>query len=111
MYLFKNRKRPTDMKDRLVVAKEEWGGVGATGSLESVGANYYLCNEVLLDSTGKYTRSLGIDRDGRQYKKGNVHTCQSVTSLCSRNQHNIVNQRHFNKKKKATKMGGRRLKM
>ena len=39
MYLFKNRKRPTDMKDRLVVAKEEWGGVGATGSLESVGAN------------------------------------------------------------------------
>ena len=62
-----NRNRLTDMKNRLVVAKEK-RGVGWTGRLQSVDANSYLewiSNEVLLNNTGKYIQSLGIEHDGR----------------------------------------------
>ena len=43
-------------------------GVGWTGSLGLVDANYYIqnvSNEAPLYSTGNYTQSLGIDQDGR----------------------------------------------
>ena len=33
--------------------------------------------EVLLYSMGNYIKSLGIDHDGRKYKKGNVHICMT----------------------------------
>ena len=39
--LFVNRRRLTDMENRLVVAKQGWGrGVGWMGSLGLVDANY-----------------------------------------------------------------------
>ena len=50
----------TDTENKLVVAKGEREGVGWTGSLRLVAANY----EVLLYSTGNYIQSLGIDQDG-----------------------------------------------
>ena len=53
-------------------------------------------NEVLLYSTGNYIQSLGKDHDGRKYEKKN----DWVTSLYSRNWHNIINQliKIYNKK-------------
>ena len=38
----KDRKRLMDIENRLVVAKGERKGVGWMGSLELVGANYYI---------------------------------------------------------------------
>ena len=37
--------------------------------------------EVLLDSTGNYSRFLGIDRDGREFKRGNGYEYM-IGSLC-----------------------------
>ena len=33
----------------------------------------WISNDILLYSTGNYTQSLGIDHNGRYYKKGNVY--------------------------------------
>ena len=40
----KKKKKLMDMENRLVVAQKEVGGVGWTGSLALVGANYYIWN-------------------------------------------------------------------
>ena len=45
----------------------------------------WIGNEVPLYSTGNYVQSLGIDLDGRQYKKGNIYMDDWVTLLHSRN--------------------------
>ena len=37
----------------------------------------YFCDEVLLYSTGNYIQSLGVEHDGRQCEKGNVHICMT----------------------------------
>ena len=52
------------MKNRLVVAKGDGEGVGGTGSL----GLEWMSNGVLLDSKGTIS-SLGIEHDGREYKK------------------------------------------
>ena len=54
-------------------------GMGWTGSLGLVDANYleWINNEVLLHSTGNYIQSLGVDHDGRYYKKENVYICMT----------------------------------
>ena len=46
----------------------------------NIACTYILKNmiwEVLLCSTGNYIQSLGIDHDGRQYKKGNAYICMN----------------------------------
>ena len=55
----------TDIKNRLVVAKRKGEGVGWTGNLGLVDANYYINNKVLLYSTGNHIQSPGIDHDGK----------------------------------------------
>ena len=57
-------KQSHDMKNRLVVAKGDGEGVGGTGSL----GLEWMSNGVLLDSKGTIS-SLGIEHDGREYKK------------------------------------------
>ena len=52
--------------------------MGWTGSLGLVDA---ISNEVLLCSTGNNIQSLGIDHDGRSYKKWNVYVYLWVTVL------------------------------
>ena len=72
-----NRNRFTDVENRLVVAKVEVGGSGMDGEFwVSRCKLFYLewiSNEVLPYSTGNYIQSLGIDHDGREYKKENVN--------------------------------------
>ena len=43
----------------------------------------WISKEVLLYSTGNYVQSLGIDQDGRQYKKGNVYLCMTGSLCCT----------------------------
>ena len=45
--------------------------------------------------TEKYISSPGINHNGKNIKK-NIYVCSSVTLLCSRDWHNIVNKLHFN---------------
>ena len=101
----------TDIENRPVVAKGDWGGSGRDGEF-GVGRCKllhleWISNEVLLCSTGDYVQSLGIDHDERKYKKGNVciNICVCIyiyMGHCaiqySRYWYNIVNQRYFNKK-------------
>ena len=80
------------MESRLVVAKGE--EVGWTGSLGLVDANFtfeWISNEVLLYSTRNNMQSIGIEHDGRQYKKGNGHICMTGSLYC-RNSCNIISQ-------------------
>ena len=68
-----NRKRLTDIENRLVVAMEEGEGSGMDGEF-GVGRCKlwhweWISNEVLLYSTGNSIQSLGIDHDRRQYEK------------------------------------------
>ena len=41
----------------------------------------WISNKILQYSTGNYVQSLGVDHDGRQYEKKNVHICMTG-SLC-----------------------------
>ena len=41
----------------------------------------WISHEILLHSTRNYIQSLGIDHDGREFKKGNTGICMSG-SLC-----------------------------
>ena len=41
----------------------------------------WICNGVLLNSTGNSIQSLGLDQDGRQYEKRNVYL-RMTGSLC-----------------------------
>ena len=58
-----------DIKNRLVIAKREKGGSGVDEEFGVVRCKLlhleHIRNEVLLDSTGNYIQSLGIDHDGR----------------------------------------------
>ena len=51
-------KKLMDLENRLVVAKGEEEGVGSTGNLVLIDANYgiweWISNEILLCSTGNY---------------------------------------------------------
>ena len=47
-------KKIIDLENRPVVAKGEEEGVGRTGNLGLIDANYCLWNEILLYSTGNY---------------------------------------------------------
>ena len=42
-----------------------------------------MSNEVLLYSTGHYIQSLGIDHDGKYYKKGNVYIGLTGSLCCA----------------------------
>ena len=72
-----NRNRLINIENRHVVAKGEGEGVRWTGSLGLVEAKLlhleWISNEVLLCSTGNYSRSLGTDHDGMEHKKRNVY--------------------------------------
>ena len=43
----------------------------------------WISNEVGLYSTGSYIWSLGIDHDGKSYKKGNVYICMTGSHCCT----------------------------
>ena len=69
-----SEKKIMDMENRLVVAKREGEGVGGTGNLGLINANYCLCrksNEILLYSTGNYIWSLVMEHDNG--RKRNVY--------------------------------------
>ena len=73
----KNRNRLTDKENRLVVAKghEVWHGMDlefGVGRCKLLHLEW-ISQEVLLYSEGNSIQSLGIDHDGKQYKKGNVY--------------------------------------
>ena len=51
---FHREKKLMDLENRLVVAKMEEEGVGWTGNLGLIDANYFIWNEILLYSTGNY---------------------------------------------------------
>ena len=66
----------TDMENRLVVAK---GVGGRSGMDREFGVSRckllhleWISNEVVLYNTGNYIQYVGIDHDGRKFKKGNV---------------------------------------
>ena len=64
-----NRNKLTDIDIRLVVANGEEGGSGIDGEF-GVGRCQlfhleWISNEVLLNSTGNYSHSPGIDHNGR----------------------------------------------
>jgi len=69
-----NKYRLIDIENRLVVTKGEGGGYGKDWEF---GVNRcklfhleWISNEVLgTQDTGNYTQSLGIDHDGKEYKK------------------------------------------
>ena len=58
----------------------------------------WIGNEVLLYSTGNCIQFIGMDYDGRKYKKGNVYI-PMTGSLCYGNWRNIVNQLYSKKLK------------
>ena len=92
-----NKNKLTDIENRVVIAKGEWGG---TGSLElrcKLLHLEWISNEVLLYRTGKFIQSPGVDHDGNNIKKC-IYMYDWVTWLYSRNWHNIVKQLYFNKK-------------
>ena len=73
MSLPMRRKRFTDTENRLMVAK---GQVGQGGMDWEFGINRckleyikWIKNKVLLHSTGSYIQYLGINHNGKQYKK------------------------------------------
>ena len=54
------------MKNRLVVAKGEWEGVGGSGREWEANLHLqWISNEVLLYSTGNYMQLLVTEHDGR----------------------------------------------
>ena len=69
------RNRPTDIENRLVVAKGEWGGSGMDWEFEVSRCKLlklylkWISNEVLLHITGNYIQSLGIDQMEDNIKK------------------------------------------
>jgi len=70
----------SDMEKRLVVAEREVEGVGWTGSLGLVDANYCLWSRSAMRSccmysTGNCIQSLVMEHDGRYYEKKNVCIC------------------------------------
>ena len=72
-----NRNRLTDIENTFVIAKEEGGGseLGwefgvSKGKLLHV---EWISNEVLPYSTGNHIQPLGIDPDGSENEKKNVH--------------------------------------
>ena len=77
VYYQQNRNRLTDKENRLVVAKghEVWHGMDlefGVGRCKLLHLEW-ISQEVLLYSEGNSIQSLGIDYDGKQYKKGNVY--------------------------------------
>ena len=72
-----NRNRPTDIENRLVVAK----GEGAGGQMKwELGISRYellyigwINNKVLLCSTGNYIQYLMINHNGKEYKKEYIY--------------------------------------
>ena len=54
----------------LWLPRERGKEVGWTRNLGLVGANYDICNEILLSSTGNCIQSPGIDHDGDNIRKG-----------------------------------------
>ena len=42
----------------------------------------WMSSEVLLYTTGNYIQFIGMNHDGRQYKKSNVHTCMTGSLCC-----------------------------
>ena len=89
-----NRNRFIDTENRLGVAKGERGG-----SVSRCKLLHLECvrGEVLLHSTGNSIQFLGIEHDGRLYKKNNVYIYMWdwVMMLYIRNWHNTVNQQYF----------------
>ena len=63
-----NRNRPTDLENRLVVAKRERGGSGMDGEFGVGRCKLFhlewISSEVLLYSTGSNIQSFGIEHDG-----------------------------------------------
>ena len=43
----------------------------------------WISNEVLLHSTGNLIQSLGIEHEGRYYRKGNLSICLSGSLFCT----------------------------
>ena len=43
----------------------------------------WIDNEVLLYSTGNYIQSLGIEHDGRKYRKRNIYIYMSGSLCCT----------------------------
>jgi len=82
MNLSTEQKQTDRHRERLVVARER-GGVGWTGSLWLIDANYYIWfkrinNEVPLHSTRNYMQSPGADHDRKYFKKIYVCVCVCV---------------------------------
>ena len=60
-----------------MVTKGEEEGVGWTGNLGLVDANYYIYKgfkKKLFYSMGNYNQSPGMDKDGKEHKK-RMHIC------------------------------------
>ena len=68
-----NRKRLTDIENRLVVATGEGGGRGMNWEFEVGRCKLlhveWINNKVLLNSTGNYIQSPGTNHNGKEYKK------------------------------------------
>ena len=74
-------------KTDVTVAKGERGGRGMDGEFGVGGCKPFhldwISSEVLLNSTGNYIQSLGIDHDGRYYEKKNVYVCRTGSLSCT----------------------------
>ena len=97
-----NRRKLTDIENRIVVSKGKRGGKD-TRNLRLVNGNYFHLewknNKVLMYSTRNYIQYLVINHKGKEYlKKECMYLYNWVTLLYSRDRYNIVNQLYFNKK-------------
>ena len=95
-----NRNKPTDIENRFVVAEGE-EGKGRIGSLELAESKLvytgWINKKVLLNSTGDDIHYPVISHNGKEHEKEMNAYVNWITSLYSRNSHNIVNQLHVNK--------------
>ena len=72
-----------------MVAKGRGEGVGWTGSLGLVDANYSIQNKWVSNKwirDGNYVQTMGFEHDGRWYgekKKKNVHKCMTGSLCCT----------------------------
>ena len=67
-----NRRGPTDLEKRFLVAKGDGGGNGIDRDFGGLSHLEWISKEVLLYSTGDCIQFLGIKHNGRQYEKNNV---------------------------------------
>ena len=93
-----NRNRLTDLRNRPMVAKAEWGGKGMEWEFGISRCKLlyagWINNKVLLYSTGNYIQYSVINRNLEKNMKKNTYKTESLYCMAKIS---IINQLYFNK--------------